>query len=187
MVEKTVRNFGKVQDVVNIPDLVAIQRKSYDQFLQLDVAPTKRKDFGLEGLFREVGLDPCHVILEITETAAVADMTAARRTLETLTELGCRFALDDFGVGFTSFAYLKQLPVDYIKIDGAFIRNLSRHSDDRFLVKAMAEVSRGLGKKTVAEFVEQEACLDLLRRYGVDLAQGYFIGRPQPWTDQFRA
>jgi EAL domain-containing protein (putative c-di-GMP-specific phosphodiesterase class I) len=95
--------------------------------------------------------------------------------------------LDDFGVGFTSFAYLKQLPVDYIKIDGAFIRNLSRHSDDRFLVKAMAEVARGLGKKTVAEFVEQEACLELLKGYGVDFAQGYFIGRPQPWTDKFLA
>ncbi len=141
----------------------------------------------LDGLLREVGLDPCHVILEITETAAVADMTAARRTVETLTELGCQFALDDFGVGFTSFAYLKQLPVDYIKIDGAFIRNLSKHSDDRFLVKAMAEVANGLGKKTVAEFVEQEACLDLLRRFGVDFAQGYFIGRPAPWSDEVLA
>jgi diguanylate cyclase (GGDEF)-like protein len=141
----------------------------------------------LEALFREVGLDPCHVILEITETAAVADMTAARRTVETLTELGCQFALDDFGVGFTSFSYLKQLPVDYIKIDGAFIRTLSENSDDRFLVKAMAEVARGLGKKTVAEFVEQEACLGLLKRYGVDFAQGYFVGRPVPWTGKVLA
>ncbi len=123
-------------------------------------------------------VNPAHVVFELTETAAVADISAAIELMHEIRGLGCRFALDDFGVGFSSFAYLKQLPVDFVKIDGSFIRHLSANRDDQVFVKALTEVARGLGKKTIAEFVEDEQTLELLRAYGVDYAQGYHIGAP---------
>ena len=128
----------------------------------------------------ESGVSPDRLIIEITETSAIADMGQARQFVAELKRLGCRFALDDFGVGFSSFYYLKQLPVDYIKIDGSFIRNLTHDMDDQYLVRAIVEVARGLGKQTVAEFVGDEATVHLLRTFGVDHVQGYFIGRPRP-------
>ena len=119
-----------------------------------------------------------HLMFEITETAAVADFTAARAFMEAVRNLGCLFSLDDFGVGFSSFYYLKQLPVDFVKIDGSFIRHLADNADDQVFVRALVEVARGFGKKTVAEFVEDERSLALLREFGVDCAQGYLIGMP---------
>ena len=94
--------------------------------------------------------------------------------------MGCKFSLDDFGVGFTSFSYLKSLSVDYIKIDGSFIMNLHKDASDQVFVKAMAGLAKGLGIKTVAEFVGDEQVLRLLKEYGVDYAQGYLIGKPSP-------
>lgn len=128
-------------------------------------------------LARHPGL-PQHLIFEITETAAVADFTAARAFMQAVHALGCAFSLDDFGAGFSSFYYVKHLPVDYVKIDGSFISHLADSPDDQVFVRALAEVARGFGKKTVAEFVESERVLALLRAYGVDFAQGYLIGRP---------
>jgi EAL domain-containing protein (putative c-di-GMP-specific phosphodiesterase class I) len=119
-------------------------------------------------------------VFEITETAALSDFTATCNLMDQIRQLGCKFALDDFGVGFSSFYYLKQLPVDYIKIDGSFIRDLARNADDRILVKAIGEIAHGFGKKTVAEFVENAETLELLNTYGIDYAQGYHIGRPAP-------
>lgn len=123
---------------------------------------------------------PRHVVFEITETAAVSDFSAARTFMEAVRELGCAFSLDDFGVGFSSFNYVKQLPVEYVKIDGSFVRTLVDSPDDQVFVRALAEVARGFGKKTVAEFVEDERTLKMLRSFGVDYAQGYFIGKPAP-------
>ena len=123
---------------------------------------------------------PSHVVFEITETAAVSDFSAARAFMNAVRELGCAFSLDDFGVGFSSFNYVKQLPVDYVKIDGSFVRTLVDSPDDQVFVRALAEVARGFGKKTVAEFVEDERALKMLRSFGVDYAQGYFIGKPAP-------
>ena len=123
---------------------------------------------------------PSHVVFEITETAAVSDFSAARAFMEAVRQLGCAFSLDDFGVGFSSFNYIKQLPVDYVKIDGSFVRTLVDSPDDQVFVRALAEVARGFGKKTVAEFVEDERALNMLRSFGVDYAQGYFIGKPRP-------
>ena len=123
---------------------------------------------------------PSHVVFEITETAAVSDFSAARTFMNAVRELGCAFSLDDFGVGFSSFNYVKQLPVDYVKIDGSFVRTLVESPDDQVFVRALAEVARGFGKKTVAEFVEDERALKMLRSFGVDYAQGYFIGKPGP-------
>jgi diguanylate cyclase (GGDEF)-like protein/PAS domain S-box-containing protein len=129
------------------------------------------------------GIDPAWLVPEITETAAVADLGQARRFIETLKELGCRFAIDDFGASFSSFYYLKHLPIDYLKIDGSFIRNLPHDPVDQHLVKAMVEVALALGIKTIAEHVEDEETVRMLREYGVDYAQGYQIGRPRPVSE----
>lgn len=124
------------------------------------------------------GLSGDRFILEITETAALADIKSAARLMARYWELGCAFSLDDFGVGYTSFQYLKELPVDSVKIDGSFIVGLKRNRDDQVFVKALTEAVHGFGKKVVAEFVEGGETLDILREYGVDYAQGYYIGRP---------
>ena len=128
---------------------------------------------------------PDRVVLEVTETATVADFAAARALMEEIRRLGCSLALDDFGVGFSSLGYLKELPVDYVKIDGSFIRRLHESRDDQILVRAMGEVARGFGKKIVAEYVENQTILDLLGDYGIDFAQGYAIGKPQPAEETF--
>ena len=107
-------------------------------------------------------------------------MDEALAFAESLTALGCRFALDDFGSGFASFYYLKYLPLSYVKIDGEFIRNPPRSPIDQRMVRAMVEVAQGLGLKTIAEFVGDEETLQLLREYEVDFAQGYHIGKPRP-------
>ncbi|MFQ5794924.1 MAG: EAL domain-containing protein [Candidatus Bipolaricaulia bacterium] len=123
-------------------------------------------------------INPASLMLEITETATIADINQAQKFLNALKALGCRFALDDFGVGFSSFYHLKHLPVEYLKIDGGFIRNLRRDPADQQLVKAMVAMARGLGKQTITEHVGDEETLQLLREYGVDYAQGNHIGRP---------
>ncbi|MDX6696977.1 MAG: hypothetical protein QOE65_374 [Solirubrobacteraceae bacterium] len=123
-------------------------------------------------------VDPDHLVFEITETALISNMEDARRFAETLTRIGCRFALDDFGTGFGSYYYLKHLPLHYLKIDGDFIRNLPHSPTDQLMVRAMVQVAQGLGMRTIAEFVEDEAIVDFLREYGVDFAQGYHVGRP---------
>ncbi len=130
----------------------------------------------------QLDVDPAKLIFEITETAAVEDFEAARTLMQAVQQLGCAFALDDFGVGFSSFHYVKNLPVDYVKIDGSFVRNLAQSRDDQVFVKVLVQAAKGFGKKTVAEFVENGEILALLREYGVDYAQGYFIGRPADHT-----
>ncbi|RDH87163.1 MAG: GGDEF domain-containing protein [endosymbiont of Seepiophila jonesi] len=125
-------------------------------------------------------VDPGSLVFEVTETAAVSSITAAKQLMEQIKALGCRFALDDFGVGFSSFFYLKQLPVDYVKIDGSFIQQLASNKEDQIFVKALSEVAKGFGKQTIAEFVEDEATLQLLADLGVDYAQGFHIGKPLP-------
>jgi EAL domain-containing protein (putative c-di-GMP-specific phosphodiesterase class I) len=124
------------------------------------------------------GIDPRALIFEVTETAAIVNIDKARRFADRLGELGCAFALDDFGAGFGSFYYLKHLPFDYLKIDGDFIRQLPVSKPDQLTVKAIVQIAHGLGKRTVAEFVGDDATLRLLGRYGVDFAQGYHTGKP---------
>ena len=124
------------------------------------------------------GVAAHRITFEITETAATASYSQTRNMISQLRGLGCRFALDDFGSGFCSFNYIKQFPVDYLKIDGSFIRNLVYDPVDQRLVKSMIEVARTLDKKIVAEYVENEETLDMLRRFGVNLAQGHYIGPP---------
>jgi diguanylate cyclase (GGDEF)-like protein/PAS domain S-box-containing protein len=124
-------------------------------------------------------IPPTALTFEITETAAIADMTLAQTFLQRLRAIGCRTALDDFGSGMSSFAYLRDLPVDVVKIDGRFVKHLAHNTVDQAMVKAMNEIAHALGKKTVAEFVEDEESLTLLANFGVDYAQGYHLGRPE--------
>jgi diguanylate cyclase (GGDEF)-like protein/PAS domain S-box-containing protein len=124
------------------------------------------------------GLDPAALTFEVTETVAIADMALAEDFLGQLQKIGCRTALDDFGSGLSSFAYLRDLPVDSVKIDGRFVKSLAENPVDQAMVKAMNDIAHALGKKTVAEFVENHECFELLKELGVDYAQGYHLGRP---------
>lgn len=128
----------------------------------------------------ETGADPDKLVFEITETAAIGDLDRAIKFIKALKTIGCHFALDDFGVGFTSFTYLREMQVDYIKIDGAFIRKLNVSPNDQVFVKAITDVAKGLKIKSIAEFVENKETLELLKTFGVDYAQGYLIGKPAP-------
>ncbi|TVR58288.1 MAG: EAL domain-containing protein [Candidatus Competibacteraceae bacterium] len=136
----------------------------------------------LKQLLQDTQIDPQQLVFEITETAALADLTAAHRLMKAINDLGCHFALDDFGTGFSSFYYLKTLPFKFIKIDGSFINKLGERRDDQILVKGIGEIARGFGKKTIAEQVEDEESFSRLAEYNIDYAQGYYIGRPVPIT-----
>ena len=120
------------------------------------------------------------ICFEITETAAIANLSQAAQLIHSVKELGCCFALDDFGTGMSSLAYLKNLPVDYLKIDGSFIRNLLADPISCLMVESFNRISHAMGIQTIAEFVENEATLSKLRELGVDYAQGYGIARPSP-------
>jgi diguanylate cyclase (GGDEF)-like protein len=135
-------------------------------------------DFVLQELERS-GLDPRRICFEITETAVIANLAKAKHFIRVLREKGCRFALDDFGSGLSSFGYLRNLPVDYLKIDGAFVRHITTDPIDRAMVTSINDMGHAMGIKTIAEFVENEATLRLLTELGVDYAQGYFHHRPE--------
>lgn len=131
-------------------------------------------------LFREYRIEPGNICFEITETAAIADLSNATRIIDGLKSLGCRFSLDDFGSGLSSFAYLKTLPVDYLKIDGMFVKDIETDPIDFAMVKSITEIGHVMGMQLIAEFVENDAILDKLASINVDYAQGYGIQRPAP-------
>jgi diguanylate cyclase (GGDEF)-like protein len=134
----------------------------------------------IHGILTDTGLEPSALTFEITESAAISNLAAATKFIYQLKDMGCEFALDDFGTGFSSFAYLKNLPVDKLKIDGSFVKGLADTRMDQAMVQSMNQIAHALGKKTIAEFVENEATLDMLRAYGVDYAQGYYLSKPKP-------
>jgi diguanylate cyclase (GGDEF)-like protein/PAS domain S-box-containing protein len=137
----------------------------------------------LEFVLQEIersGVAPGRVSFEITETAAVAALDRATQFIQALKDKGCHFLLDDFGSGWSSFAYLKNLPVDFLKIDGSLVRDMDQDALDEAMVRAINEISHVLGIATIAEFVESEAILEKLKAMGVDYAQGYAISRPAP-------
>jgi len=140
------------------------------------------EDFGdyFAARLRRGPLRPQQLCLEITETSVVRDMTRARRFIGRMRDLGCRFALDDFGTGFCSFGYLRDLDVDYLKIDGSFVRDLDNTGLSEAVVRSITEIAHVLGKRAVAEQAETEMQLQQLREIGVDYAQGYVFARPQP-------
>lgn len=131
-------------------------------------------------LARRKGIRPDRVVFEITETAALRDLVRVQSFTAALVAEGFRFALDDFGIGFSSFRYLRELPVSVLKFDVSYVQNLPTQAENRVFVRGIAEICRGLGVKTVAEGVETAAILGILKELGVDRAQGYYIGRPAP-------
>lgn len=133
----------------------------------------------IEENIKNKNIDSCRLGFEITETSAIRDLSQSEKWINRLKLLGCKFALDDFGVGFSSFSYLSNLPVDYLKIDGSFVKNLDKDPKQKALIQAMNAVAHALGKKTIAEFVENEEILKILEELDVDCLQGYYIGKPQ--------
>jgi len=134
--------------------------------------------------FETFGIPPEKICFEITETAAVSNLEVARRLMLEIKQLGCRFALDDFGSGMSSFGYLKNLPVDFLKIDGSFVREMLDDPINLAMVKSINDIAQVLGKQTIAEFVESDAIREQLASMGVDFVQGYAISRPEPLPDQ---
>ena len=123
---------------------------------------------------------PKLIVCEITETALLRDTAAAEAFVQGLNEIGCKVALDDFGAGYGGFAYLKRLPVSYLKIDREFVRDLPQEASSRHVVSAVVSLAKAFSLTTVAEAAEDEATLELLRELGVDCVQGYVIARPGP-------
>ncbi len=130
-------------------------------------------------LFENPEVDQSRIVFEITDTSSVSNIQSTHVLINKIKDLGCVLALNDFGVEYPSLHYLKTAPVDYVKIDGSLVRQIDKNNDDKAFVKALTEVAQAFGKKTVAEFVENEDILAILKEFGIDYAQGYYIGRPK--------
>ncbi|MEH6616499.1 MAG: EAL domain-containing protein [Porticoccus sp.] len=131
----------------------------------------------------DTGIEAEKICFEVTETAAISNLSVAINFISTLKDLGCRFALDDFGSGLSSFAYLKNLPVDYLKIDGLFVKDMTVDTISHAMVKSINDIGQVMGMQTIAEFVESDEIKGMLMDIGVNYAQGYGIGRPQPFDE----
>jgi PAS domain S-box-containing protein len=147
---------------------------SADSIGSLDLLPRIERELAA------VGADPTNVVFEITETALMGDLDAGEAFTRGITDIGCGLALDDFGTGYGSFTYLQRLHISYLKIDIAFVHDLLANTANQHLVRAIVNIAQGFGLQTIAEGVENADTLDLLRDYGVDLAQGFHVGRPEP-------
>jgi diguanylate cyclase (GGDEF)-like protein len=134
----------------------------------------------------EANFDPSKLTFEITETVAIDDFDYVKKFIQHMRKLGCKFSLDDFGSGYASYSYLRNLDVDYLKIDGLFVKEMHVDSKDLMMVKSMNNIAHSLGLKTIAEFVENQEILDLLGEIGVDYAQGYHLGKPTPMAELFK-
>ncbi|WP_292935311.1 EAL domain-containing response regulator [Noviherbaspirillum sp.] len=132
----------------------------------------------IETRIKSLDIDPSRIIFELTETAAFYNLEEVRHFVRRIKSLGCRFALDDFGVGFSSFYYIKELDFDYLKLDGSFIAKLPHSPNDQVFVRAMVEISRVFGMDVIAEWVEDQETADMLHGFGVALGQGYHFGKP---------
>jgi EAL domain-containing protein (putative c-di-GMP-specific phosphodiesterase class I) len=141
------------------------------------LADSKFLPFVIEHLERS-GLDATKICFEITETAAIASFAQANRFIQALKQLGCQFSLDDFGTGMSSFGYLKSFPVNYLKIDGGFVRGILSDPIDREMVRSINEIGHLTGKKVIAEYAENAEIINALRDMGIDYAQGYGVAQP---------
>ncbi|MBI1891998.1 MAG: EAL domain-containing protein [Burkholderiales bacterium] len=152
-------------------------------FLNISGATINDEDFFeyVRRQFLEFDIPPNKVCLEITESAAIANIAGTIPLFTKLRDIGCKFALDDFGSGLSSFGYLKHLPVDFVKIDGSFVRDITRDPIDLAMVEAINKISHVMGLQTIAEFVESADVLEALQELGVEYGQGYLLGHPKPW------
>lgn len=173
-----------------IKDLARLDEASLSAKFSVNVSGISFQQPSLVGRIRQLlalhRVDPQNIICEITETAAIQDVALTTQVMHELRQLGVHIALDDFGVGFSSIYYLKHFPFTQVKIDGSFIRNLHYDHDNQTLVKAIVDVAKAFGLKTVAEFVENAEILQLLKDIQVDFAQGYYISHPQPLNKLFK-
>jgi EAL domain-containing protein (putative c-di-GMP-specific phosphodiesterase class I) len=160
-----------------------------DVRIEVNVSPESLADRDLlEVLDQELAatpIDPSNLVVEVTESTAAANPEGASALAKGVRGLGARFALDDFGSTFGSFRHLKDLPLDYLKIDGDLVGSLTESRTSQLVVKALVDVARGTGTETVAVFVSDDETLMLLRQHGVGFAQGYVVGRPQPLGEVF--
>lgn len=158
-----------------------------DHRFTLNLSGHSIDDHGLLGFiveeFEQSGLPPERICFEITETAAISDICAAKQFVEALQNIGCEFALDDFGSGHSSFLYLRDLPIDYLKIDGELVREIANDPVSLSFVRTIEGVARLMGRRTIAEYVESEAIRDAIAEIGCDYAQGYWVGCPVPLAD----
>jgi diguanylate cyclase (GGDEF)-like protein len=181
----TAERFGMITAIDRWVTTQALQLAAGGEKVSVNLSGSSIGDPQILASVREAvaaGLDPDNVVFELTETAAMTNLDGARRFAADLTALGCALALDDFGTGFGSFTYLKHFPVRYLKIDMEFVRDLARNKTDQQVVQAICGIAHSLGKRTIAEGVEQESTLHVLAAYGVDFAQGFHIGRPKRIT-----
>ncbi|NBV18330.1 MAG: EAL domain-containing protein [Janthinobacterium sp.] len=175
-----------VRDSLPPLEALAESRRRAPALYSINLSGMSLADTGLQDYITEqfvhYAIAPEQICFEITETAVIANLPKAQVFMHKLKALGCRFSLDDFGSGFSSFGYLRALPVDYLKIDGVFVRDIATNAINRAMVKAINEVGHVMGLKTVAEYVEDAATLAVIRDLGVDYAQGYAVGSLRPLT-----
>ncbi|VAW93020.1 diguanylate cyclase/phosphodiesterase (GGDEF & EAL domains) with PAS/PAC sensor(s) [hydrothermal vent metagenome] len=177
VISNTLKNFTVLGDEIN--GIIAIntsaQSLSDDKFL----------DF-LTSEINKSSIDPSKLCFEITETSAITNLSLAMDFFASLKKIGCKFALDDFGSGLSSFAYLKNMPVDYLKIDGSFIRDIVDDPIDLAFVESINQIGRVMGIKTIAEYVENEQIYNLIKKIGIDYGQGYHLSHPEPLANFFK-
>ncbi|WP_035823279.1 EAL domain-containing protein [Janthinobacterium sp. RA13] len=175
-----------VRDSLPPVEAMAESRRRAPALYSVNLSGMSLADAGLHDYiteqFVQFAIAPEQICFEITETAVIANLPKAQVFMRQLKAMGCRFSLDDFGSGFSSFGYLKALPVDYLKIDGVFVRDIASNAINRAMVKAINEVGHVMGLKTVAEYVEDDATLAVIRELGIDYAQGYAVGSLRPLT-----
>jgi diguanylate cyclase (GGDEF)-like protein/PAS domain S-box-containing protein len=174
VIQRTLLNLAELQEI-----------EPLDRIYSINLSGSAMADAGfckfLLNALSEYGVPSKNLCFEITETAAISNMANAIRLISSVREYGCQFALDDFGCGLSSFSYLKNLPVQYLKIDGSFVRDVHKDRINYSMLSAINNIGHVMGLKTIAEFVESPAILPKLREIGVDYAQGNFIGAPQRW------
>ncbi|SIP90386.1 PAS domain S-box-containing protein/diguanylate cyclase (GGDEF) domain-containing protein [Janthinobacterium sp. TND4EL3] len=180
------QHIQSVRDSLPPLEAMAESRRRAPALYSVNLSGMSLADTGLHdyitGQFVQYAVAPEQICFEITETAVIANLPQAQVFMHKLKALGCRFSLDDFGSGFSSFGYLRALPVDYLKIDGVFVRDIASNAVNRAMVKAINEVGHVMGLKTVAEYVENDATLAIIRELGIDYAQGYAVGGLRPLT-----
>jgi EAL domain-containing protein (putative c-di-GMP-specific phosphodiesterase class I)/CHASE1-domain containing sensor protein len=182
--------FGLIREIDRwvVTETIAILRRQredgHSPTVEINLSGHSLGDTGLAAYIgaqlHKAQIDPGQLVFEVTETTAIGNIAAARDFAQQLAQLGCRFALDDFGAGFGSFYYLKHLPFDYIKIDGEFVRNCTVDVTDRLVIRAVVKLAQGMGTRTIAEFVGDEKTFATVAALGVDYAQGFHLGKPVP-------